>query len=630
MIGPLRLGAHGLRVMPRGWRRDFTIFLLDASRPEDLIDYWNLRVLGWPVIPVPKQWENEAVEPCRRQVQAVYRPLRGNPQIMNTTTLLLSRTVTNEDGLSFAKATSAPTDSAHQHQPSVSIQQWYPRIWDKWAQEKDGCERPDVFADEDEVECQLEGSNAIRFKSLDPAFMHDPLSFGAGWANVVRIRDYSFNREIGTVLPSDAVHLERLLGTVGAGEISISSEGIVIRCRYKRWTHHWGLPSGLEIFSSWLGQRGFATSLSPAGRLTTALIKSADGVHGIQAVAHPEILRKLNKMAHGDVEHETDDGGTRQTRVRAPFESHQEWWKLLLRITKNNPEAARNQITLLVGRRVLAIGLRLQCPICSQFGWHSLADLNENLKCERCLNRFAFPAASPPKESDWCYRTQGPFSVGDFAQGGYCVALAIRFLASTLHAEASWAPSMTLRRQGETLEVDFGLFWRESRFEPIEPLLMLGECKSYNRFSARDLARARRLVEVFPGSALVFATLRPELERTERDSLARLVLWGRKRFLYGRLRAPVLVLTQHELLNVFGPPICWHEAGGTYAAFASSWHSQDFLHLCDATQQLHLGMESDASWYMKDIERRRQRVMRLEARAAGKEAGGAGEVQGVN
>jgi hypothetical protein len=498
-------------------------------------------------------------------------------------------------GVSFERAIATPTDPAHQHQPSVSMQQWYPQIWDRWTREKDGCERPDVLADEDQIECPIEGPNAIRFTSIDPPFMRESFSFGAGWANVIRIRDYSFNREIGTVLPSDALHLERLLGTVGAGEISISSEGIVVRCRYKRWTYHWNLPSGLQIFSSWLGQRGFSASLSAAGRLTSALIRSTDGIHGAQTIAHPEILKKLNKMAHGDVEQETQEVAGRQTRVLAPFESHRVWWKLLMEVTKNNREAARNYLNSLVGRGVLAIGLRLQCPTCSQFGWHSLEDLSENLKCERCLNRFSFPAAAPPKETDWCYRTQGPFSIGDFAQGGYCVALAIRFLASTLHAEASWVPSLTLRDQGGDLEFDFGLFSRESTSEPTEPLLMLGECKSYNRFVGRDLARARRLAEAFPGAALVFATLRPELERAERDSLARLVQWGRKRLRYERLRAPILVLTQYELLNVFGPPVCWREAGGKYAAFGANWHSQDFLHLCDATQQLHLGMESDQS-----------------------------------
>jgi hypothetical protein len=466
MIAPLRLGAQGLRVTPRGWRRDFTIFLLDARQPEDLVDYWNLRALGWQVVPVPKQWRDDSVEPCRRQVQAAYTPLQGNAEIMNRTTLLLSRCIANEEGVSFARAISAPTDPGHQHQPSVSIQQWYPRIWDRWAREKDGCERPEVTADEEQVECPLEGVSAIRFKSIDPAFMGESFSFGAGWANVIRISDYSFNRDIGTVLPSDAMHLERLLGTVGVGDISISSEGIVIRCQYRRWTHHWNLPSGLQIFSSWLSQRGFNTSLSVAGRLTAALIRSTDGIHGIQTIAHPEILQKLNKMAHGDIDQQAEEATGRQTRVRAPFESHREWWKLLLQVTKNNSEVARNYLNLLVRRRVLAIGLRLQCPICSQFGWHSLGDVKENLKCDRCLSEFLFPATTPPKETDWCYRTQGPFSVGDFAQGGYCVALAIRFLASTLRAEASWVPSLTLRHRDSELEFDFGLFWRESRFKP--------------------------------------------------------------------------------------------------------------------------------------------------------------------
>jgi hypothetical protein len=160
MIGPLRLGAHGLRVIPRGRPRDFTIFFLDAGSPEDVIDYWNLRALGWPVAPVPKQWRDKALEPCRRQVQSVYTPLRGHPQIMNTAALLLSRSVANNEGVSFVREISAPTDPAHQHQPSVSIQEWYPRIWDRWAREKDECKRPDVVAAEEGVECQLESDSS--------------------------------------------------------------------------------------------------------------------------------------------------------------------------------------------------------------------------------------------------------------------------------------------------------------------------------------------------------------------------------------------------------------------------------------------------------------------------------------
>jgi hypothetical protein len=54
MIGPLRMGSHGLKPQARSRWQDFTLFLLDATRPQDMIDYWNLRALDWPVLPVPK------------------------------------------------------------------------------------------------------------------------------------------------------------------------------------------------------------------------------------------------------------------------------------------------------------------------------------------------------------------------------------------------------------------------------------------------------------------------------------------------------------------------------------------------------------------------------------------------
>jgi hypothetical protein len=38
-----------------GSRRDARVFFLDATKPADIIDFWNLRALGGPVLPVPKQ-----------------------------------------------------------------------------------------------------------------------------------------------------------------------------------------------------------------------------------------------------------------------------------------------------------------------------------------------------------------------------------------------------------------------------------------------------------------------------------------------------------------------------------------------------------------------------------------------
>jgi hypothetical protein len=46
-------------------RRKHCTFFLDATKALDIIDYWNLRAIGWKVLPVPKQFaqSDEAKQP---------------------------------------------------------------------------------------------------------------------------------------------------------------------------------------------------------------------------------------------------------------------------------------------------------------------------------------------------------------------------------------------------------------------------------------------------------------------------------------------------------------------------------------------------------------------------------------
>jgi hypothetical protein len=60
-----------------------------------------------------------------------------------------------------------------------------------------------------------------------------------------------------------------------------------------------------------------------------------------------------------------------------------------------------------------------------------------------------------------------------------------------------------------------------------------------------------------------------------------------------RPKNPVLLLTGIELFSGFGPPQCWRDAGGHMKAFADANRApNDLIALCDATQQLHLGLPS--------------------------------------
>ena len=46
---------YNLKAIRGRWSRERCIFLLDATNSLDIMDYWNLRAIGWDIIPIPKQ-----------------------------------------------------------------------------------------------------------------------------------------------------------------------------------------------------------------------------------------------------------------------------------------------------------------------------------------------------------------------------------------------------------------------------------------------------------------------------------------------------------------------------------------------------------------------------------------------
>lgn len=60
----------------------------------------------------------------------------------------------------------------------------------------------------------------------------------------------------------------------------------------------------------------------------------------------------------------------------------------------------------LLARSVFRVGIKLQCERCAQRNWYALDDLSETVRCERCLQSYAFPASSP-HDAKWEYRPIG-------------------------------------------------------------------------------------------------------------------------------------------------------------------------------------------------------------------------------
>jgi hypothetical protein len=164
------------------------------------------------------------------------------------------------------------------------------------------------------------------------------------------------------------------------------------------------------------------------------------------------------------------------------------------------------------------------------------------------------------------------------------VAITLWFFLKVLDVEATWVPSVTLRQQGgQESEIDFAM-WCQARYrDAFDPLLLIGECKSFNEeFGPRDVGRARDLAKLFPGACFVFATLRTKLHPGEKARLAAFARAGRRHLKAEKWRAPVMVLTGHELMARMGPPLCWKDAGGEMAQFAENYHYDgDLVRLCD-------------------------------------------------
>ena len=151
------------------------------------------------------------------------------------------------------------------------------------------------------------------------------------------------------------------------------------------------------------------------------------------------------------------------------------------------------------------------------------------------------------------------------------------------------------------LEADLAMFWREMSYGEGTEGILFGECKSYGPFKAKDFQRMRYLGETFPGAILVFSTLRASLTKEEISALSRLAKRGRKYWKAERPLNPVLILTGAELLTWERPPRCWNEE--LQKRFQNV---RTLLELCNASQQIYLGLPSWQDDWDRAFEKRRQ------------------------
>ena len=178
---PLNIGHYKIEV-DYDDHGDTTLFVLDATKPQDLIDLWNLRTFRRNILAIPIQWLNVLSDYCRRIIKESYRPIPGNPHgVMFTAVTMFSRSIPHADieGL-YQEFFSVDVPGAN------SSQDWYPPIWLTIPRNHIRQSRAQLTASEKTFDVQYsEDKSNIRFDSLYPHFAAKYANKNR-WANVIK------------------------------------------------------------------------------------------------------------------------------------------------------------------------------------------------------------------------------------------------------------------------------------------------------------------------------------------------------------------------------------------------------------------------------------------------------------
>ncbi len=304
-FSPLRVGMWRTRMFRRHWSDEPTLMLLDGTDVRDLIDFWNLRAVGWDVLGLPTTWAADPAvqEWCGRFVAKHHGPHRLNPQLTVYTTLLKGRSI---DQATFDALRPQLNGGLRE---GLVAQTWYPRFASDWSRRSDHLQRCVLEAGESRIES---ASAEIAIKQLDPPF--DDHHGSMSWVNAVEVSEYASASEVALVLPPGTHDVGALYGRFDRQRFASGTEGLVVHCEHRRFDIHASLPDGLAVFSHWLQTHGLQGQLSGAGRTALHVIRSIGGLAGAGLLANEPLLRALNGMAHGLVEEEVRDNPTNQGR----------------------------------------------------------------------------------------------------------------------------------------------------------------------------------------------------------------------------------------------------------------------------------------------------------------------------
>ncbi len=603
------------------------VYFLDATEPIDIIDYWNLRSVGWSVLAVPKQFSQEdTVQKCVQTfIKENYERPLSQYSFYRPITLLKSRSVSENQLYQFVESFDSSLFDIHDKEkgPMCSVQMMYPRMWNEWARGSDHVECCEIESDTVEHNISTD-QDLISFKAMAPKFSQH-LFFGEDqprFVNELNLRLYGEKELLADVIPKGNMNLARVIGRYDPFCWRISRKGLVYFSKHTDSIVEFSIPQAELIFTRWLELQGWTVTIKPPGKIAKQMLQQLDGIHGTWVLAKRGIIELLGEMSsytnilkkipekltklHDDLQQngfqnsadeiegfvkylkeiEPQLAGDKRPMLATTFlgrlskiagkelekkdgESDE--------IRKQRVASLANQLRQkLIGSNALQLGLQVQCTQCDKRSWYSLKNADYELRCPECHAQFSF--TQNIEDIEWEYSTLGAFSSSNQADGAYTVLLMLRFFSLLLRGATTPLMSFEIQKDEiEPLEVDLGLFYQTSKFSESETKIILAECKTFNAFEQKDINRMTDLGDAFPGAILVFAKLTESLTDEEKALLHPFVKESWKCYNDDRPYNPVMILTGKELFL----DILWQ-------SHLKHVQFRDLIDICSLTQDIHL------------------------------------------
>ncbi|MBB6107682.1 hypothetical protein SAMN05421821_101401 [Mucilaginibacter lappiensis] len=590
------------------YKRGAAIYFMRSDRLQDVINYWNLRAAGWQVVPFAIDLaENPYIKGyIARFAEWVTKSQKGNMSMV--TNLVGNILPQNEADAAWTKV--LPADSQNSSQRLYSWQGWFPRFWASYE-----------YQDADQIKSEIPFYHShfdhydvieerIEFKAQQLPFeAHYNLSRESAYKIVLEISLHDEYAEHAELLTGITNHqLRQVAAPIDFREWRLSRAGVHRTINRSDDRIMLSLPKALDFFRFYFKNTGYDLKETANSKLAKEVLKNIGGLRFGRSFLRVGPLKII----------ELFEGGREISHVQLVAEI-----KKTMGIKK--VDDARYFVNRLLEHKIIEMGARIQCAVCDQHGFFLPGALSEKITCPVCRNQYALPMADPDSIA-WSYRGIGPFTRTNKADGVMAVFAALSLFQSEFgdtrgKSSALFGFELSKGKSGiknPPKEIDLCLLIQNSRDEYKQPDLVFCECKTYKKFTEKDIERMKVLGDAFPGSVLTLATLNEQLDEQEIGYISELVKYFQRGRSNNRPLNPVLILTGKELLpeqyfdgfRTYKDKIKPYHQFNDYLGAITEFSITEYLHIpnwweiCEKKREEHLAVRQGIGQIIKGLKDR--------------------------